>query len=73
MENSPHLKAVKAKVRTERKRKFTQTSKGEKQTARKKVKEESRARNLVAEIEKAKDGTIVTTHEAAIRNSEAGS
>jgi hypothetical protein len=73
MENNSHLKDVKEKVRADRKRKFKQTSKGAKQMARKKVKSEGRVRNLEGEIEKVKDKTIVTGHEAAKRESRAGS
>jgi hypothetical protein len=49
------------------------TSKGAKQIARKKVEYECRAINLVEEIEKFKDETKVTGHEAAKRDSIAGS
>jgi hypothetical protein len=69
MESNPELKDIKEKVRDERKRKFKRTSKGAKQMARKKVKTNCRARNLEGEIEKVKDETIVTGHEAAKRDS----
>jgi hypothetical protein len=67
MENNSELKAIKDKVRSERKRQFKLTSKGAKQIARKKVKSKSRVRNLAVEIENVKDETIVTGHEAAKR------
>jgi hypothetical protein len=73
MANNPELKDIKEKVRAERKRKFKRTSKGAKQMARKKVKSECRATNLEVEIKKVKDETIVTGHEAAKRDSLAGS
>jgi hypothetical protein len=73
MANSPHLKVIKDKVRAERKRKFKRTSKGANQMARKKAKTEFRARNLEGEIEKVKDETIVTGHEAAKSDSLGGS
>jgi hypothetical protein len=47
MENNPELKDIQKKVRAERKRKFKQTKKGAKQLARKKVKYECSAKNLV--------------------------
>ena len=49
------------------------TSKGTKKLARKKEKNECRSRNLEEEIEKVKDETKVTGHEAAKRHSLAGS
>jgi hypothetical protein len=73
MENNPELKDIQKKVRAERKRKFKRTKKGAKQVARKQVKYECRAKNLEEEMEKAKDGTEVTGHEAAKRDSLAGS
>jgi hypothetical protein len=73
MENKPELKDIKEKVRAERKRKFKLTSKGAKQRARKKVKYEGRCSNLEEEMEKVKDEIIVTGHEAAKRDSLAGS
>jgi len=73
MANNPELKDIQRKVRAERKRKFKRTSKGAKQMARKKVKSECRSRNLEDELEKVKNETIVTGHEAAKRDSLAGS
>jgi hypothetical protein len=75
MSSNPELKDVdiKEKVRDERKRKFKMTSKDAKQMARKRVKSKCRARNLEGEIENVKDETIVTGHEAAKRDSRAGS
>jgi hypothetical protein len=67
MANDPHLKDVQEKVKAERQRKFKRTSKGAKQMARKKVKDECRAINLECELE-----TFVTGHEAAKRRSVAG-
>jgi hypothetical protein len=73
MENDPNIKAVIEMVRTERKRKFKQTSKGAKQMARKKMKDERRTSNLKAEVEIVKDESPVTGHAAALRKSQAGS
>jgi hypothetical protein len=72
MANHPHLKDVQEKVKFERQRNFTRTSKGAKQTERKKVKDECRAINLECELERVKDETIVTGHEAAKRKRVAG-
>jgi hypothetical protein len=67
MDSHPIIKDVREKVMTARKRNFTQTSKGEKELARKRMKDEFRAKNLECELETVKDETIVTGHEAAKR------
>ena len=66
------MKSCSEKVKVERKRNFKHTQTGAKKIARKKMKEECRTINLEAELEKVKDGTIVTAHEAAMRKSVAG-
>jgi hypothetical protein len=66
MATDPHL------VKAKRQRKCKRTSKGAKQMARKKVKEECRAINLECDLGRVKDETIVTGHEAAKRRSVAG-
>jgi hypothetical protein len=73
MANNPELKGIQEKVRVQRKRNFKLAKTGANQAARKKVKSESRSRNLEDELEKVKDGTMVTGHEAAKRESLAGS
>ena len=73
MDGDPKLKAIREKVMTARQRNFVRTSKGGKQTERKKVKDECRAINLECELERVKDETIVTGHEAAKRRRVAGS
>jgi hypothetical protein len=71
--NDPHLKDVQETVEAERQRKFKRTSKqGAKQMGRKKVKDECRGINLECELERVKDETFVTGHEAAKRKIVAG-
>ncbi len=67
MDSHPIIKDVREKVMTARKRNFTQTSKGEKELARKMMKDEFRAKNLECELKTVKDETVVTGHEAAKR------
>jgi hypothetical protein len=73
MANNPDLKDIQEKVTAERKRNFKQTTKGSNHLALKKAKCVYRTRNLEVEIEKVKDETIVTEHEAAKRDMAAGS
>jgi hypothetical protein len=59
-----------ASVKDERRRRYTNTSKGvAKKIARKKMKIERRAENLNEEVAKEKDRTVVSGHEAAKRGS----
>jgi hypothetical protein len=72
MDSHPILKEIREMVMTARKRKFTRTTKGEKQVARKVMRDEFRATNLECELETVKDEAIVTGHEAAKRDNVAG-
>jgi hypothetical protein len=69
---NPNVRSVQEKVRVNRKRNFKHTSEGAKKRARQKVKDECRAVNFDAELDKVKTGTSVTAHEAIKKNSVAG-